>query len=55
MELGRGAEAIPYLEERLNNFDDRDATIRKTLAEAQAQVDGDTTDKQPKVKPGDEN
>jgi serine/threonine-protein kinase len=36
--LNRGAEAIPYLEERLNNFDDRDEIVRRTLAKAKAQA-----------------
>ena len=35
---GRGEEAIPYLEERLERFDDRDATVQMTLDEALAQA-----------------
>jgi tetratricopeptide (TPR) repeat protein len=49
--VGRAEEAIPYLEERLNNFDDRDAVVRKTLQQAQAQVGGATATT-PKAKTG---
>ena len=48
---GRGAEAIPYLQERLDNFDDRDEIVAATLAEAQAQAGGESTgdaEKKPK-------
>ena len=40
---GSGAEAIPYLQERLDNFDDRDEIVAATLAEAQAQANGEST------------
>jgi serine/threonine-protein kinase len=51
--IGKPAEAIPYLQERLDKFDDRDALVSQTLAkaQAQAQVKGSKT---PKVKNRDQ-
>ena len=37
-QLGRGEEAIPYLELRLERWDDRDAIVQATLDEAEAQA-----------------
>jgi tetratricopeptide (TPR) repeat protein len=36
-QLGRGDEAVPYLELRLERWDDRDSEVQATLDEAEAQ------------------
>ena len=42
-QLGRGEEAIPYLELRLERWDDRDDIVQATLDEAEAQASGEET------------
>ena len=43
VQLGRGEEAIPYLELRLERWDDRDDVVQATLDEAEAQASGEDT------------